>query len=219
MNADFWNNKWRNNEIGFHLIEVNALLTDNIHQLKLPEASRLFLPLCGKTLDIGWLLESGYQVVGIELIESAIEQLFSELAVKPQIESVGRLKCYQASNVKIFAGDFFDLSTSDLGDVDAVYDRASLIALPEQERKHYAAHLATITKRAPQLLVNLDYDQSQLQGPPFAVTEEEIKRFYSSHYKIELVKQSEVDGGLKGKCKATENVWLLTPSAKTISLD
>lgn len=210
MDTDFWLQKWINNEIGFHQSQVNALLTGNIYKLRLPKASRLFLPLCGKTLDIGWLLEQGYQVVGIELIESAIEQLFKELAIKPQITQVGRLKHYQADNTDIFVGDFFDLTATDLGKVDAAYDRASLIALPEEGRKQYAGHLTTITGQAPQLLVSLDYDQSQLTGPPFSVTAEEIKQLYGSHYQIELVEHTEVAGGVKGKCQAMENVWLLT---------
>jgi len=210
MNTDFWLQKWNNNEIGFHQSQVNALLTGNIQKLSLPKASRLFLPLCGKTLDIGWLLEQGYQVVGIELIESAIEQLFTELVIKPQITPVGRLKKYQADNMEIYVGNFFDLTSSDLGKVDAVYDRASLIALPRDVRRQYAMHLTTITKQAPQLLVSLDYDQSQLTGPPFSVTGEEIQQLYDSHYQIALVKHTEVAGGLKGKCQATENVWILT---------
>jgi hypothetical protein len=45
----------------------------------------VFLPLCGKTLDIQWLLSRGYGVAGSELSKIAVEQLFSELGVEPNI--------------------------------------------------------------------------------------------------------------------------------------
>lgn len=97
--------------------------------------------------DIGyfWLLSNGYRVIGAELVESAIEQLFAELAITPTISFVGDIKHYNAPNIDIFVGDIFELSSKILGPVDAIYDRAALIALPDETRTRYAAHLMAIT--------------------------------------------------------------------------
>jgi thiopurine S-methyltransferase len=209
MDADFWHQKWEKNDIGFHNSEANPLLVRHFGALALARGSRVFLPLCGKTLDIAWLLAQGYRVAGAELSRLAIEQLFAGLGVEPEIARAGGLQRYSARNIDIFVGDLFALSGDLLGPVDAVYDRAALVALPATMRDRYTAHLMGITGRAPQLLISYTYDQSLLEGPPFSISNEEVYRHYDGEYELELLESVDVPGGLKGKCAATENVWLL----------
>lgn len=209
MQADFWHTRWEKNEIGFHEQEGNAFLVKHVERLNLEQGSRVFLPLCGKTRDIAWLLQQGYHVIGNELSQLAIEQLFTDLNIKPSKTEVASLIHYQAGSLDIFVGDFFDLSTENLGQVDAIYDRAALVALPEEMRKRYTTHLQTITANAPQLLVTLEYDQSQMQGPPFSITGAEVTTHYADTYQITCL-ESEFDCDLKGKAIATERAWLLS---------
>ena len=209
MDAHYWQQRWENNDIGFHRRDAHPWLVDHLGQLSLKPQSRLFLPLCGKTLDIGWLLAQGYRVVGVELSQSAIAQLFAELGSDPTVTQAGKLKHYQAENLDVFVGDLFDLSDETLGLVDAIYDRAALVALLAPLRRRYAAHLIEITRRAPQLLITFEYDQQCMDGPPFSVSEEEIKEHYENSYTITPVNSAEMPGKLKGKCPATENVWQL----------
>lgn len=211
MDADFWHRKWERNDIGFHNSEAHPLLVAHFAALALPKGSRVLLPLCGKTRDIHWLLAAGYRVAGAELSRIAVEQLFAELGVAPDVAEAGALCRYSAPGIDIFAGDIFALSRDRLGPVDAVYDRAALVALPAETRGRYAAHLAAITGRAPQLLISFDYDQSLLEGPPFSVTGEEIARLYRDTYQPTLLAEADVAGGLKGKCPALETVWRLQP--------
>jgi thiopurine S-methyltransferase len=209
MDESFWQRKWERNEIAFHQREPNPLLVRYFADLSLPEGSRVFVPLCGKTLDIHWLLSHRYRVAGAELSKIAVEQLFAELGVKPTITAIGRLSRYSANDIDIFVGDIFSLSGSVLGRVDAIYDRAALVAFPAPMRIGYAAHLMKITDRAPQLLISYVYDQRLLDGPPFSVSDEEVGRHYRGSYDLKLLASVDVRGGLKGKCPATENVWLL----------
>ena len=209
MDAHFWHQKWEQNDIAFHERDTNPFLIKYFDLLSLSKNNRVFLPLCGKTIAIHWLLSNGYRVVGSELSEIAIKQLFSELAIEPKIGAINEIRCYSADNIDIFVGDIFDLSRGVLGRVDAIYDRAALVALPETMRNRYTAHLIEITDRAPQLLICLDYDQSLLDGPPFSVTDEEVHRHYKDAYDLALLTSVDVVGGLKGKCPAKEHVWLL----------
>ncbi len=209
MDANFWHERWKTNNIGFHEGAANALLVKYFKQLSLAKGSRVFLPLCGKTLDIPWLLSNGYRVVGAELSEIAIEQLFTELGVQPKISEVGEMDRYSAKNIDIFVGDIFNLSREVLGSVDAIYDRAALVALPEEMRQRYSAHLMQITNKAPQLLICFEYDQSLMEGPPFSVSNDEVNRHYRGSYDLTLLANIDMPGGLKGKCAAKENVWLL----------
>jgi thiopurine S-methyltransferase len=213
MYHDFWHNKWQKNEIGFHLPEANPLLLGHFPALKLSPGARIFLPLCGKTLDIHWLLAQGFRVVGAELSTIAVVALFDDLKLTPTLAKVGKLTRYSAANIDIFNGDFFALTTDMLGAVDAVYDRAALVALPAETRPRYAAHLAAITHTTPQLLVCFDYDPTQYNGPPFCVNAQEVSTYYRPLYHPNLLASIKVAGGLKGKCTAHEQVWLLTPCA------
>lgn len=209
MDASFWHQRWEKNEIAFHQTKANPLLVEYFHQLSLAKGNRIFVPLCGKTLDISWLLSNGYCVAGAELSQIAIEQLFMELGVQPTISGVGEVDQWSAKDIDIFVGDIFAVSRKILGPVDAVYDRAALVAFPEGMRNRYTAHLTEITDKAPQLLITYDYDQNVMEGPPFSISNEEVKRHYRVNYEVTLIASADVSGGLKGKCAAKENVWLL----------
>jgi thiopurine S-methyltransferase len=209
MEPTFWHQRWEKNEIAFHESKANPLLINHINELSLAKGSRVFVPLCGKTLDISWLLLNGYRVAGAELSQIAIEQLFMELGLQPEISTVGEVEQWSARNLDLFVGDIFALSRKLLGPVDAIYDRAALVAFPEDMRNRYTAHLTGMTHKAPQLLVCYDYDQSLMQGPPFSIRNEEVHRYYADKYEVTLIASTEVPGGLKGKCAAKENVWLL----------
>lgn len=177
----------------------------------MPKGSRVFVPLCGKTLDIGWLLSRGYRVAGAELSKIAVEELFAELGLTPKISKLktGGVTKYSAKNIDIFNGDIFGVTRKTLGRIDAIYDRAAFVALPENLRKRYAAHLRQITNKARQLVVSYDYDQSAMPGPPFSISNIEIVERHGKYYDINLLTSASVPGGLKGKCPSIENVWLL----------
>jgi len=209
MEANFWRERWANRAIGFHLSEANPLLVDYMPRLELASGSRVFVPLCGKTRDIAWLLAQGYRVCGAELVEEAVQQLFDELGMAPVISNEGTGRRYSAPGVDIFVGDLFALSADALGVVDAVYDRAAMVALPQAMRGRYATHLIELTGAAPQLLLTFVYDQSLISGPPFSVDRDEVRRHYRDRYDITLIARHELVGGLKGQYAAHEEVWIL----------
>lgn len=208
MERDFWLSRWEANNIPFHESETNPLLSKYFKELSLPKDSRIFIPLCGKTLDIAWLLSNGYRVAGAELVEMAIQQLFQELGVEPKISKLGKLILYSGPGIDIFVGDIFDLSKEFLGPVNAVYDRAALVALPQETRIRYSAHLTQITNKAPQLLITFEYDQTKMAGPPFSISTEEVNIHYKNTYTLTNLLSQEMLGGLKGH-SAKENVWKL----------
>ncbi|MDR4464265.1 MAG: thiopurine S-methyltransferase [Nitrospira sp.] len=209
MEPNFWHNRWQTNQTGWHESTVNPLLIAHFPSLNLPPGKRVFVPFCGKSLDLGWLLSQGYTVAGAELSELAVTQLFGQLGMKARILEIGKHKHFRGEKIDIFVGNLFDLSREILGPVDAVYDRAALVALPEAMRVQYTAHLKAITVLAPQLVIGYEYDQTMAPGPPFAVTADELHHQYSDVYNLTLLARLEVPGGLKGKCPATEHVWRL----------
>jgi len=184
MDADFWHKRWRDNQIGFHMSEANPLLVKYFNKLQLAKGSRIFIPLCGKTLDIAWLLSLGYRIAGAELSEAAIKQLFTELDIEPAITLSNNTIHYSAENLDIYVGDIFELSAEKIGSIDAIYDRAAIIALPQPMRIKYTSHLRNITQTAIQLIITYEYDQSLMSGPPFSISEAEINEHYQNYYEI-----------------------------------
>lgn len=209
MDRQFWYDRWESNRIGFHSSKPNPSLVAHVEALSLNEGDRVFLPLCGKTLDIGWLLAKGYQVVGAELSKIAIEQLFAEMKITPEVSEGEDILHFSAPMVDIFVGDIFTMTRKMIGGIDAVYDRAALVALPVEMRKRYTEHLVEITNKAPQLLLAFTYDQALMDGPPFSIKDEEVKSYYEAPYTLLKIDSHEVPGGLKGVCPAQEHVWLL----------
>lgn len=207
--TDIWFRMWRDNTIGFHRSEVNPPLVKHFGALSLAKGSRVFVPLCGKTLDIGWLLSQGYRVAGAELVEAAVEQLFQELGVQPERSDLGEVRRYSAANLDVFVGDIFSVTSEMLGSVDAVYDKAALGALPEPTRERYTAHIMELTRSAPQLLITHEFDQRLLEGPPFALSSEEVERHYGGAYSLSRVESAEVFEGPEVIRPVRENVWVL----------
>ena len=206
MDTNFWLQRWEKNEIPFHELKSNPALVKYFAKLSLSKGSRVFVPLCGKTLDIAWLLSQNCRVAGAELSKTAIEQLFADIALKPKISELEKMLHYSAANIDIFVGNIFDLSQKMLGSVDAIYDRAALVALPKDMRVRYTEHLMQITQKAAQLLLSFEYDQKLMDGPPFSVSNEEISQHYKECYTLTLLASTDIPGGLKG-CAAKENVW------------
>ncbi len=209
MEASFWHQKWERGDIAFHESEANLFLVEHFEKLNPAKGSRVFLPLCGKTRDIAWLLAHDYRVVGAELSELAVNELFKELGLEPEISKVEKLARYSAKDIDLLVGDIFDVSAEFLGPVNAIYDRAALVALPAGVREQYTSHLMNITDTASQLLITYEYDQRLIAGPPFSVNADEVKRHYGATYQLNSVESKNVAGGLRGKAASTETAWLL----------
>jgi len=193
VHEDFWQARWARNEIGFHQPEVNPHLQRHWPGLGLAAGSRVLVPLCGKTLDLAWLAAQGFPVLGVELAERAVQDFFAEQGVEPQIERSGAFQVYRAGAVEIRCGDFFALGAADVEDCAGLYDRAALIALPADMRARYAAHLAAILPPACRgLLVTLDYDQARMDGPPFAVSDDEVRRLFGADWQLQLLEAPDV---------------------------
>jgi len=152
-------------------------------ELAVPPPARVLVPLCGKSLDLLWLAEQGYQVVGVELSELAVRAFFEEQAIEAKYSQNGDLQLWEAGNLQLWCGDFFQLCAEQLGQVDAVYDRAALIALPPPMRQQYVDHMQTLVGAVPHLLVTMEYPQQQMSGPPFCVERPEVVQLFSDRYR------------------------------------
>jgi thiopurine S-methyltransferase len=189
----FWQARWAQGQIGFHLQEVNPYLQQHWPSLSIAPGSQVLVPLCGKSLDMAWLAGQGLRVLGVELAERAVEDFFAEQGLQPEVEQQGVLRLYRAAGVEIYCGDFFNVQAEHVAGCTALYDRAALIALPETMRARYVEHLAAILPgNCRGLLVSLEYAQEEMSGPPFSVSQAEIDARLSPYWQIELLARHDV---------------------------
>ncbi|MGU3309254.1 thiopurine S-methyltransferase [Pseudomonas sp. M5A4_2d] len=193
MEPKFWQERWARNQIGFHLPEVNPYLLRHWPTLGLADGAKVLVPLCGKSLDLIWLASLEYPVMGVELSEQAVEAFFSEQSLTPHIRQQGVFKVYQSGLIEVWCGDFFALDAGAVNDCTALYDRAALIALPPLMRAQYTEHLNSLLRPGCKgLLITLDYDQTQKVGPPFAVTDEEVRVLLGSRWGQEVLEERDI---------------------------
>jgi len=215
MKKEFWLERWQRAEIGFHQDEVNPHLPRYWPELK-QQSCRVFVPLCGKSLDMLWLRDQGNTVLGVELSEIAVSDFFQQQGISPAREVAGKFHCFEADGIRLLCGDFFDLGKAEMAQVKAVYDRASLVALPPEMRQRYARHLGRYPAARTQiLLVTFDYPQEEMEGPPFAVSAEEVRALYGRYAEIRLLKQEDVleqnpRFKQRGMTRMDESIFLLT---------
>jgi len=194
-----WLEFWENNEITWHSDVVTQELEEYLGLLKLEPGDKVFFPLCGKSLDMTYILNQGFSIIGVELSEIGIKQFFHENGLDFTISQVDKFDLYSAKNIEIYCGDFFSLTSKHLCNVKAVFDRKSLIALDRNLRQKYVKHLNDIISLGVRiLLITLNYPQHQMSGPPFSVDKSEVESLFSMAFKYQELRTFEdIENGSK----------------------
>ncbi|MDB5991616.1 MAG: thiopurine S-methyltransferase [Herbaspirillum sp.] len=193
MDADFWLARWRDGRTFFHRPDVMPQLQQYWPGLALPSGSRVLVPLCGKSLDMIWLAEQGFRVLGVELSQVGVEQFFAENGLQPEIHASALGSHYCAGNIEIICGDIFKLDAATLSGCTGIYDRAALIALPPEMRAQYVRHVyGQLAGRYQGILITLAYAQEQMSGPPFSVPDGEVQALYAGLGEATIVDRRDI---------------------------
>ncbi|GAB3026700.1 thiopurine S-methyltransferase [Spirosoma pulveris] len=178
MEKAFWMNSWEleGPYTSFHRKDIHPYLIKHLPPFSL-EGKSVFVPLCGKSVDLIYFSHFANRVVGVELVEKAVLQFFSEnqLAYK----RVGNR--YIAGNITIFCCDLFSLTPDDLGPIDVVYDRASLVALPDAMRMRYLQTLEALTPVGALTFLNTVEYAPTLPSPPFSISPRDVSSYFPNY--------------------------------------
>jgi thiopurine S-methyltransferase len=193
LQPDFWHKRWQSGQIGFHQSAIDRHLQKFWPELRLASDSRVFVPLCGKSLDLLWLQERHRSVTGVELSAIALESFCMEHGIPARRRMLEHFDVYETAILQLYRGDFFALTPELLGTLSAVFDRAALISWAPELRAAYVKHLIALTRPGTQiLLVAMEYTQSQMAGPPFSVSADEVERLYARSHAIQLLSREDV---------------------------
>lgn len=214
---ELWQQSWRDRDIAFHQHVVNPHLVKFWQNLRLTASDRVFVPLCGKSLDLLWLAEQGHPVIGVELSPLAVRAFFRENKLQPTRRKLGKFMLWEHGRISILCGDFFQLCAADLGEIAAVFDRASLTALPDDIRVAYITQLKNILPANCKmlLLTTEEPEEGETQGQPFAVADE-IASLYTSAFEIQLshvesIFEPDPDPEIHQPVRVEQKVYMLTP--------
>ena len=194
MHPEFWNERWRNRQIGFHQSAPHPFLERWWPSLGVNPGARVYVPLCGKSLDMVWLAVRGYDVVGSEISKLAVEEFFGEQQrADVSIESRGPYDVHRAGHYEVLQGDAMQLTPALLGPIQASYDRAALVALPPSMREAYAQSFARLMPHGSRtLLVAFEYAQQVKEGPPFSVEPDEVQRLYGVTFRVDVLERVDI---------------------------
>jgi len=204
----FWQNRWQSQQIGWHRAEYNDLMVKHWPCLNVPDGGEVLVPLCGKSLDMLWLAEQGYSVVGLDMVEQAVQTFFEENELEIVSTKSGKHVQHSSPPFTILQGDFFQLKEGTVN-ADAWYDRAAMIAIPLASRKAYVDQIRKQTKpNAVGLLITFAYPQKEMEGPPFALHDEHVFELFSNGFEVECLENIELgDEKERGLTSVTSSVF------------
>jgi len=193
MQPDFWHQRWQDNQIGFHQDKPTPLLVKHWPAIGMPVGAKIFVPLAGKSLDMVWFASQGYRVLGVELSTLAIRQFIAEHGVVPEVRESKYGTHYLAGAIEVICGDVFSLDAQALADCSVVFDRAALIALPPDLRRRYVRELYSLLPQGCRgLLITLEYPEDEKNGPPFSVSESEVRELYEPDWHVEVLERRDI---------------------------
>ena len=187
-----WKANWQNNNIGFHLEQTNPALAKHWPKIRAMPGNLVFVPLCGKSLDMVELHKQGHFVLGAELSEIAVDAFFSEQKKKVVKQPAGEHQYWSSDNLAIIQGDFFTLQENSVP-ARFVYDRAALVALPPELQQRYVTQLLNVAPDIEQiLLITVEYDHPEADiAPPFVITPERVQALYGEHFELDLLESKD----------------------------
>ena len=218
MEHDFWFERWKNQQLGFHLDEANRHLVAYGGRLA-DGPTRVLVPLAGKSRDLTWLRALGHEVVGVEFVEQAAISFFEENDLDPAASRIGPHPVFRADGITMVLDDFFALDPAVLGRFGAIYDRAALVAVEPDKRPAYVQKLrALASDDARLLLVSFDHDIGT--GPPFTLPAAELETLMAGLFTLEPLADldllpSEPRFRERGATRVREQVWFGRPVVAT----
>jgi len=205
-----WLQRWAEGRIGFHANEVNSYLAEHVVDLTSGKPARVLVPLCGKSVDLTFLADGGHEVIGVELAEAAAAAYFAEAGVEPTVVGAA----WSSGKVQIRVEDFFATTAGPAGPFDAAYDRAAIVAIPEADRGRYVDHLCALVRGGRILCVSFAYDQSEMSGPPFSVSDDEVRERFGKHGDVTLLDTQDILAkepkfASRGLTGLTQSAWMI----------
>jgi thiopurine S-methyltransferase len=187
MEISYWQSRWNKNKTGWHMDSVYPPLPEIWSRLAIKPHARVLVPFCGKSLDLRWLTEQGHHVTGVDVSQKALHEVMHQNPHTFSQDSSHGFTIYRSDSLELWQGDFIKLPAQGIATPDIIYDKASIIAQPREQRKAYAQKVLELCgKKTRILLQTFEYKQEEMNGPPFSVDENEVRELLGQQFTITL---------------------------------
>ncbi len=175
--ADFWQQRYEQDSIGWDMGQVSPPLKAYIDQL--PEAAKgqaILVPGAGNAYEVGYLYEQGF--TNVTLVD---------FAPAPIEAFAGRYPDFPAAH--LICADFFEISPEQY-QFDWVLEQTFFCAINPACRDEYVQQMAKLLKPKGKLiglLFDKDFGRNE---PPFGGSSDEYRQRFALYFDIEIMASS-----------------------------
>jgi len=213
MPPDAWAKSWKEGKTFWHRAEKNEFLEKHLGELlNGKEQATIFFPFCGKAVDMKWLYDMGHDVVGVEVAQQPIEEFFKEQelqCVEEEVEQLGKVYKSVDGRLRIYNGNFLDMTVAKCGSFDAIWDRGALVAVDKEERKGYAATMLSLFGEGCRYMIEAsEYHESEYVGPPHTISAHDVDDLFGTKCDIKVAWTKDVSEEYNARFNTTK--WIKT---------
>ena len=168
LNADFWNNRYENNQIGWDLGGVSPALKFWMDQFPDKSAS-ILIPGAGNAYEVDYLVALGFTNITV-------------IDIAPKLVAALKQRFASVNEVTIILGDFFELE----GKFDVVLEQTFFCAIDPELRSQYVDKMKDLLTDKGQLLGVL-FNRSFIGGPPFGGSTEEYEVLFRDKFEAKFL--------------------------------
>lgn len=188
MEISYWQSRWAKDKTGWHMNTVYPVLPKVWPNITIKENGCVLVPLCGKSLDLQWFIRQGYHVVGVDASSKAHYRVMDRMDEPFTEDDSHGFHIYRSNSIELWEGDFFKVPVKEFPTPDLIYDKASIIALSAKKRSRYAQKIIDLSGPSTHILMQtFEYDQKEMNGPPFSVDEETVRRMFGTRFSLHVL--------------------------------
>jgi methyl halide transferase len=166
LNAEYWNNRYLENDFGWDLGEVSSPIKAYFEQ-DLPLDLTILIPGAGNSYEAEFLFQKGFKnTYVLDFAEQAISNLKKRIPDFPENQ--------------IIQDDFFNHR----GQYDLIIEQTFFCAINPSLRERYVRHMSDLLKPKGKLIGLLFNDSLNRDKPPFGGFKDDYVKLFSPKFNI-----------------------------------
>lgn len=172
FNEEFWDNRYKTNDIGWDLGMVSPPLKSYIDQLK-DTSIKILIPGGGNSYEAEYLFRNGFNnVFVVDVSKTALDNIKNRIPEFPEEQ--------------LLHSNFFELDSS----FDLIIEQTFFCALDPNLRSAYVNHIHSLLNDDGKLIGLLFDAPLNDNQPPFGGSKKEYLTLFETHFEILTMKPS-----------------------------
>lgn len=214
MTVGMWKECWNTPNVEFHNPQLNELFVKYHQRMLTRPGMRIFVPLCGKAVEMKWLVDHGHKVVGLEAAPVPCKAFFEENGIPYNVKEMKGIhgEKYESldHNIVIYSCDFFLFTADICGEFDGIWDSGGLNSMDVEDREAYIRRIRTLMgKGCVNLTEFVNFDKSMVDIT-WSMTKEELQKVFGEGFIVEDLNEMAAPQRLKRQGCDTLKLFAIT---------